>query len=67
MAELDKQIEVSNSFKRSVFTEFFTLVDCDSKNVRLRCKLCPPASKQTYSCANNSTANLKKHLLVSNL
>ncbi|KAK0059504.1 zinc finger BED domain-containing protein 4 [Biomphalaria pfeifferi] len=55
MAE-SKQIE--NSFERSVFTEFFTKIEIDNKNVRVRCKLCPPA----YSCALNSTANLKKHL-----
>ncbi len=65
----DKTVEnnISNSFERSVFTEFFTMVEKDCKNVRVRCKLCPPAVKQTYSCAINSTANLKKHLEVSKI
>ncbi len=54
-----------SSFERSVYKEFFTLIEADDKNIRVRCKLCPPASKQTYSCSRNSTANLKKHLQVS--
>jgi hypothetical protein len=59
----DRSVMVS-SFERSVFKEFFTVVDNDGKNLRLHCKVCPPASKKTFSTAINSTANLKKHLKV---
>lgn len=64
MAEDKNEMSFTSSYKRSVYTEFFTLIDIDDKNVRVRCKLCPPTSKKTYSCALNSTANLKKHLQV---
>jgi len=44
---VDKATEeqaVESSFHRSVFTEFFTPLDYDKKNIRVRCKICPPAS-----------------------
>ena len=53
--------ENESSFERSVYTEFFQVVE---KNVKVLCTLCPPASKKTFSTALNSTANLKKHLKV---
>lgn len=60
--ECDKMDETS--FERSVYTEFFEVVDKNGKNIKVLCKLCPPAAKKTFSTAINSTANLKKHLKV---
>jgi hypothetical protein len=42
-AKLDEGVAES-SFERSVFTEFFSVVANDGKNIRVTCKLCPPAS-----------------------
>ena len=42
MADKDTN-DTESSFERSVYTEYFTLIEKDSKNVRVRCKLCPPA------------------------
>ena len=52
------------SFERSVYTEFFEVLEKNGKNIKVLCKVCPPASKKTFSTAVNSTANLKKHLKV---
>lgn len=60
----DDEHKEASSFDRSVYTEFFTVVANDGKNIKLNCKLCAPASKKTFSTAINSTANLKKHLKV---
>ena len=56
---------IESSFERSVYTEFFQVVEKSDKNVKVSCTLCPPASNKTFSTALNSTANLKKHLKVS--
>jgi len=41
------EIEGKCSFQQSVYTEFFDLLMIDSRNIEVKCKLCPPTKKRT--------------------
>lgn len=48
------------SFHGWIYKHYFQIVSEDSKNLRVRCKLC--GGSKTLSSARNTTSNFKKHL-----
>jgi hypothetical protein len=62
MTENGKKTAFSSWYLRKYF-EY--VEDINENNIRVKCLLCKPIPKK-YSCAINSTSNLKKHLEVCN-